>query len=97
VYGLTVDHRAKLTHFWSAASTIAECAVKIAALERKVGQLTMELDLVKTARSRTARASEPSLPTSGTHPREIAFASTITALRAHGPDQALQKDVAMLV
>jgi transposase len=53
----------------AAASTIAEYEAKIAALERKVGQLTMELDLVKkTARSRTASANEPSLPISGPHP-----------------------------
>jgi len=53
----------------AAASTIAEYEAKIAALERKVGQLTMELDFVKkTARSRTASASEPSLPISGPHP-----------------------------
>src|SRR3569832_1145761 len=53
----------------AAASTIAEYEAKIAALERKVGQLTMELDLVKkTARSRSASASEPSLPISGPHP-----------------------------
>lgn len=34
----------------AAASTIAEYEAKIAALERKVGQLTMELDLVKKLR-----------------------------------------------
>lgn len=58
----------ELDHEEAAASTIAEYEAKIAALERKFGQLTMELDLVKKPRSRTASANEPSLPISGPHP-----------------------------
>ena len=48
------------------ASTIAEYEAKIAALERKVGQLTMELDLLKKApRLRLVSSSESSCIVSG--------------------------------
>lgn len=50
----------------AAVDAIAEYEVKIAALERKVGQLTMELDLVKkTVRSKEESNNETSLPISG--------------------------------
>jgi transposase len=56
----------ELDHEEAAASTVAEYEAKIAVLEHKVGQLTMELDLVKKiARSRTVSANEPPLPISG--------------------------------
>ena len=44
---LTQYDRGKLSTEEAEASVITECEAKIAALERKVGQLTMELDLVK--------------------------------------------------
>ena len=50
------------------ASAIAECEAHIAALERKVGQLTMELDLVKklrASRSPATPGNTPSLPVPG--------------------------------
>ncbi|WP_231559036.1 MULTISPECIES: hypothetical protein [Paracoccus] len=40
------------------AGVIAEYEARIAALERKMGQLTMELDLEKTPRMWTAGGSE---------------------------------------
>lgn len=50
----------------AAASTISEYEAKIAALERKVGQLTMEVDLLKkTPRLRLVSDSEPSSLISG--------------------------------
>lgn len=49
----------ELDHEEAAASTIAEYEAKIAALERKFGQLTMELDLVKKP-----RVQGPRVPTS---------------------------------
>ena len=48
------------------AGVIAEYEARIAALERKVGQLTMELDLAKkTPRMSTAGGSERSFVNSG--------------------------------
>ncbi len=48
------------------AETIAEYEAKVAALERKVGQLTMELDLLKkTPRPPVATNNEQSLIISG--------------------------------
>jgi transposase len=48
---------------------MADYEAKIAALERKVGQLTMELDLVKkTVHLKTVRNSEPSSVISGPQP-----------------------------
>jgi len=44
---LTQFDRGELTSEEAKASVIAEYETRIAALERKVGQLTMELDLVK--------------------------------------------------
>ncbi|WP_423208297.1 transposase [Paracoccus yeei] len=44
---LTQFDRGELSSEEAEASVIAEYEAKIAALERKVGQLTMELDLVK--------------------------------------------------
>jgi transposase len=44
---LAQHDRGELNAEEAAASTMAEYEAKIAALERKVGQLTMELDLVK--------------------------------------------------
>ena len=44
---LTQFDRGELTREEAEASVIAEYEARIAALERKVGQLTMELDLVK--------------------------------------------------
>ncbi|MCE6957515.1 transposase, partial [Cereibacter sphaeroides] len=50
-------------------SVIAEYEARIAALERKVGQLTMELDLVKkTPRAPTASGSERPCVISGPVP-----------------------------
>lgn len=53
---LTQFDRGELTNEEAEASVIAECEARIAALERKVGQLTMELDLVK---ERLARRPQP--------------------------------------
>ena len=51
------------------ASLVTEYEAKIAALERKVGQLTMELDLLKkTPRPRAAADSEQSSIISGPKP-----------------------------
>jgi transposase-like protein len=44
---LTQYDRGDLNEDVAAASVVAECEAKIAALERKVGQLTMEIDLLK--------------------------------------------------
>ncbi|PKP68419.1 MAG: hypothetical protein CVT82_15340, partial [Alphaproteobacteria bacterium HGW-Alphaproteobacteria-4] len=52
---LTQFDRSELTDEEAEASVIAEYEARIAALERKVGQLTMELDLAKkTPRMPTA-------------------------------------------
>lgn len=56
----------ELTNEEAEASVIAEYEARIAALERKVGQLTMELDLVKkTPRMPTVNGSERSSVISG--------------------------------
>jgi transposase len=66
---LAQHDRGELSNEEVAASTMADYEAKIAALERKVGQLTMELDLVKkTVHLRTVRNSEPSSVISGPHP-----------------------------
>lgn len=55
--------RGELNAEEAAATTIAEYEAKIAALERKVGQLTMEIDLIKKRRvsnSSTAARIPPS-------------------------------------
>ncbi|MDT8356722.1 transposase [Roseomonas mucosa] len=62
---LTQYDRGELTNEEAEASVVAEYEVKIAALERKVGQLTMELDLIKKVpRLRLVSDSEcpPSAP-----------------------------------
>jgi len=56
---LTQFDRGELTNEEAEAGVIAEYRARIAALERKVGQLTMELDLAKkTPRMPTASGSE---------------------------------------
>ena len=56
---LTQFDRGELTSEEAEASVIAEYEARIAALERKVGQLTMELDLVKkTPRPPSVTGSE---------------------------------------
>lgn len=63
---LTQFDRGELTNEEAEASVIAEYEARIAALERKVGQLTMELDLVKkTPRPPTAADSGRSFIVSG--------------------------------
>ncbi len=53
----------------AAASTVAEYEAQIAALERKVGQLTMELDLLKkTPRLRLVSNNDSSSTISGPKP-----------------------------
>jgi transposase len=47
---LTQYDRGDLNAEEAAASVVAEYEAKVAALERKVGQLTMELDLLKKVR-----------------------------------------------
>jgi transposase len=59
---LTQFDRGELNDEEAEASVIAEYEAHIAALERKVGQLTMELDLVKKQRARRSPA------TAGAHP-----------------------------
>ncbi len=66
---LTQFDRGELTGEEAEASVIAEYEARIAALERKVGQLTMELDLAKkTPRMPTANNSEKSFVISGPGP-----------------------------
>lgn len=66
---LTQFDRGELTSEEAEASVIAEYEARIAALERKVGQLTMELDLVKkTPRMPTANAGGTSFVISGPAP-----------------------------
>jgi transposase len=66
---LTQFDRGELTDEEAEASVIAEYEARIAALERKVGQLTMELDLVKkTPRMPTANGSERPCVISGPGP-----------------------------
>mgnify|MGYP000853290016 FL=1 len=63
---LTQYDRGELNDEEAEASVIAEYEARIAALERKVGQLTMELDLAKkTPRMSTAGGSERSFVISG--------------------------------
>ena len=63
---LTQFDRGELTNEEAEASVIAEYEARIAALERKVGQLTMELDLAKrTPRMPTGNGSEKSSVISG--------------------------------
>ena len=63
---LTQFDRGELNGEEAEASVIAEYEARIAALERKVGQLTMELDLAKkTPRMPTANGSERSFVISG--------------------------------
>ncbi len=66
---LTQFDRGELTNEEAEASVIAEYEARIAALERKVGQLTMELDLAqKTPRTPTVNGSEKSSVISGPAP-----------------------------
>ena len=66
---LTQHDRGELGTEEVAASTMAEYEAKIAALERKVGQLTMELDLVKkTVHLKAVRSNEASSVISGPYP-----------------------------
>lgn len=66
---LTQFDRGELTGEEAEASVVAEYEARIAALERKVGQMTMELDLVKkTPRMPTANASGTSFVISGPAP-----------------------------
>lgn len=66
---LTQFDRGELTNDEAEASLIAEYEVRIAVLERKVGQLTMELDLAKkTPRMPTVNGSERSSVISGPAP-----------------------------
>src|ERR1700685_4593493 len=58
---LTQDDRGELSTEEAEASIVAEYEARIAALERKVGQLTMELDLAKkTPRLRLVSDNESS-------------------------------------
>lgn len=58
--------RGEITEEQDQAETIAEYEAKIAALERKIGQLTMEVDLLKkTGMRTTSRTSEPPSITAG--------------------------------
>ena len=66
---LTKFDRGELTYEEAEADVIAEYEAKIAALERKVGQLTMELDLVKkTPRLRLVSDNESSSIITGPRP-----------------------------
>jgi transposase-like protein len=66
---LTQYNRGELTNEEAEASVIAEYEARIAALERKVGQLTMELDLAKkTPRLRLVSDSETSSIITGLRP-----------------------------
>ncbi|MBN8758161.1 MULTISPECIES: transposase [Variovorax] len=58
---LTQYDRGELSTEEAEASVIAEYEAKIAALERKVGQLTMELDLVKKTPRLDARQAFASI------------------------------------
>ncbi|QDJ11710.1 Transposase (plasmid) [Roseomonas mucosa] len=66
---LTQYDRGELTNEEAEASVIAEYEARIAALERKVGQLTMELDLIKKVpRLRLMSDSETSSIITGPRP-----------------------------
>lgn len=74
---LTQFDRGKLTPEEVEASLVTDYEAKIAALERKVGQLTMELDLVKkTPRPRAAADSVHSSIVSGPKPAPFAGGAT---------------------
>lgn len=63
--------RGELTNEEAEASVIAEYEARIAALERKVGQLTMELGLAKkTPRMPTVNGSEKSSVINGPAPAQ---------------------------
>jgi transposase-like protein len=63
---LTQYDRGELGHEEVEASVLVEYEAKVAALERKVGQLTMELDLLKKApRLRLVSSNESSSIVSG--------------------------------
>ena len=58
--------RGEITEEQDQAETIAEYEAKIAALERKIGQLTLEVDLLKkTGMRATSRTSESPSITAG--------------------------------
>jgi len=61
---LTQFDRGELNDEEAEASVIAEYEAHIAALERKVGQLTMELDLVKKLRASRSPATAGTPPSS---------------------------------
>jgi transposase len=66
---LTQFDRGELNDEVAEASVIAEYEARVAALERKVGQLTMELDLVKkTPRQPTVVDNERSFIVTGPRP-----------------------------
>ena len=66
---LTQFDRGELSNEDAEASVVADYEAKIAALERKVGQLTMELELVKkTPRLRLVSDSENSSIITGPKP-----------------------------
>jgi transposase len=66
---LTQFDRGELNNEEAEASVIAEYEARIAALERKVGQLTMELDLAKkTPRQPTEVGNERSFIVTGPRP-----------------------------
>jgi transposase len=66
---LTQFDRGELSDEEAEASVIAEYEARIAALERKVGQLTMELDLAKkTPRPSTVGDNERSFIVTGPRP-----------------------------
>jgi transposase len=66
---LTQFDRGELSNEEAEASVVADYEAKIAALERKVGQLTMELELVKkTPRLRLVSDSENSSIITGPKP-----------------------------
>jgi transposase len=68
---LTQFDRGELSNEEAEASVVADYEAKIAALERKVGQLTMELELVKkTPRLRLVSDSENSSIITGPKPAQ---------------------------
>lgn len=80
---LTQLDRGELTDEEAEASVIAEYEARIAALERKVGQLPMELDLVKkTPRVPGGASSERSFIVTRSHPDCRAARSTEAATTA---------------
>lgn len=68
---LTQFDRGELNDEEAEASVVAEYEARIAALERKVGQLTMELDLAKkTPRQPNAGSNEKSFIITGPRPAQ---------------------------